>query len=103
MHVSKKVLVLSSSPRKDGNSELLCDQFVFGAREAGHDAEKVFLKDRKINYCTGCGTCSEGAKRCPQKDDMPEVLEKKDTRSLRWSCCSTLSSRSRSPSSRSIS
>jgi multimeric flavodoxin WrbA len=76
MHMSKNVLVLSSSPRKGGNSDLLCDQFVLGAREAGHGAEKVFLRDKIINYCTGCGTCFEGAKRCPQKDDMPEVLEK---------------------------
>lgn len=74
--MSKRVLVLSSSPRKGGNSDLLCDQFVLGAREAGHHAEKIFLKDRKINCCTGCGTCFEGAKRCHQKDDMPEVLEK---------------------------
>lgn len=74
--MGKKVLVLSSSPRKGGNSDLLCDQFVLGAREAGHHAEKISLRDRKINYCTGCGTCYEGARRCPQRDDMPEVLEK---------------------------
>jgi multimeric flavodoxin WrbA len=55
---------------------LLCDQFVLGAHEAGHRAEKIFIRDLKINYCTGCGACFEGAKRCPQKDDMPEVLEK---------------------------
>jgi len=72
----KKVLVLSSSPRKGGNSDLLCDQFINGNQEAGHQVEKVFLKDKKINYCTGCGTCINGAKRCPQKDDMAEVLEK---------------------------
>lgn len=47
-----------------------------GAQQAGHHAEKIFLKDKKINYCTGCGTCLNGKKRCPQKDDMAEVLEK---------------------------
>jgi multimeric flavodoxin WrbA len=47
-----------------------------GAREAGHHARKIFLKDKKINYCTGCGTCLNGKKRCPQKDGMAEVLEK---------------------------
>lgn len=72
----KKVLVLSSSPRKGGNSELLCDQFINGSQETGHQVEKVFLKDKKINYCTGCGTCINGSKSCPQKDDMAEVLEK---------------------------
>ena len=73
--MSKTVLVLSASPRKGGNSDLLCDQFVAGAREAGHQAEKIFLKDKHINYCTGCGACF-GGKNCSQKDDMTEVLEK---------------------------
>jgi multimeric flavodoxin WrbA len=74
--LSKKALVLSSSPRRGGNSDLLCDQFVMGAQEAGHGAEKIFLKDKKINYCTGCSVCLNGKKSCPQKDDMAEVLEK---------------------------
>ena len=71
----KKVLVLSSSPRKGGNSDLLCDQFMLGAQESGHDTEKISFKDKNINYCTGCGTCFN-KKRCSQKDDMTEILEK---------------------------
>ena len=74
--MSKNALILSSSPRRGGNSDLLCDQFVKGAQEAGHHAEKLFLKDLKINYCTGCGVCVEGKKRCPQQDDMAGVLDK---------------------------
>ncbi len=73
--MGKNVLVISSSPRRGGNSDLLCDQFVAGTKKAGHDAEKVFLKDKKINYCQGCGVCVGGAQSCPQKDDMGEVLE----------------------------
>ena len=73
--MGKKVLVISSSPRRGGNSDLLCDQFVAGTKKAGHDAEKVFLKDKKINYCQGCGVCVDGTQSCPQKDDMGEVLE----------------------------
>jgi len=73
---NKKILVLSSSPRKKGNSDLLCDQFLKGAQEMGYHAEKIFLKDKTINYCIGCGACLNGRKSCPQKDDMPEVLEK---------------------------
>jgi len=71
----KKVLILSSSPRRGGNSDLLCDQFILGAQESGHDAKKISFKDKKINYCTGCGTCFN-KKRCSQKDDMAEILEK---------------------------
>jgi multimeric flavodoxin WrbA len=74
--MSKRVLVLSSSPRKRGNSDLLCDQFIKGSKEAGHITEKIFLKDKKINYCTGCSSCMNEGKPCPQKDDMAEILEK---------------------------
>lgn len=41
--MSKKVLILSSSFRKGGNSDTLCDQFAMGARDAGHAVEKSFL------------------------------------------------------------
>lgn len=72
----KNVLILSSSPRRGGNSDTLCDEFLRGANDAGHSVEKIFLSDKKINYCTGCSICSMHGKPCPQKDDMPEILEK---------------------------
>ena len=74
--MSKNVLILSSSPRKGGNSDILCDQFLKGSQESGNQVEKIFLKDKKINYCTGCGVCFNGEKSCPQKDDMAEILDK---------------------------
>jgi multimeric flavodoxin WrbA len=74
--MSKKILVLSASPRKGGNSDLLCDQFVLGAEEAGHRAEKVFLRDKKIGYCFACDACKRNNGVCFQKDDMPAILEK---------------------------
>ena len=40
--MAKNVLILSSSLRKGGNSDLLCDEFVKGVRESGHNAEKIF-------------------------------------------------------------
>lgn len=73
--MSKKVLIISSSPRKGGNSDVLCDQFLLGAKEAGHTVEKVFLRDHKINYCLGCGVCNN-THVCVQKDDMKSLLEK---------------------------
>ena len=42
----KKVLIISSSPRKGGNSDLLCDEFMKGAIETGNEVEKIFLKDK---------------------------------------------------------
>ena len=75
--MAKKILILSSSPRRGGNSDSLCDEFARGAREAGHDVEKIFLRDRTIHYCTGCGTCSQGDhKPCPQHDDAADVIDK---------------------------
>ena len=72
----KKVLLISSSPRKNGNSDLLCDQFRKGASDAGHRAEKIFLAEKKIHYCTGCGACANATRPCVQKDDVAEILEK---------------------------
>ena len=73
--MSKKVLIISSSPRKGGNSDLLCEQFLKGAKEAGHDVEKVLLREQKINYCLGCGVCNN-THSCVQKDGMKDLLDK---------------------------
>jgi len=74
--MAKKVLVLSASPRKGGNSDLLCDQFMLGAKEAGNQAEKIFLRAKRINYCIGCGVCQGNGGKCVQKDDMAKILDK---------------------------
>ena len=73
--MSKKILVLSASPRKGGNSDTLCDEFIRGAKEAENQPEKIFLRDKKIGYCTGCGVCNRTSS-CVQKDDMAQLLEK---------------------------
>ncbi len=72
----KKVLLISSSPRRGGNSDLLCDQFLRGAADAGHRAEKIFLAEKTIHYCTGCGACANATRPCVQQDDVAEILEK---------------------------
>ncbi|MEN6329407.1 MAG: flavodoxin family protein [Methanobacteriaceae archaeon] len=74
--MSKKVLVLSASPRRGGNSDLLCDQFMLGAEEAGHQVEKIFLRDKEINYCFACDSCQGNGGICAQDDDMAPVLDK---------------------------
>src|SRR5574344_1217734 len=73
--MDKKVILISSSPRRYGNTDTLCNEFMRGAIEAGNYAEKIFLKDKKINYCTGCGVCN-GTQKCVQRDDMTEIAEK---------------------------
>lgn len=74
--MSKIILVISSSPRKESNSEMLCDRFIEGAQQAGHYTEKILLKDYNIGYCVGCGYCLKSGGVCAKKDDMNWILEK---------------------------
>jgi len=74
--MSKKVVILSASPRKGGNSDILCDAFLRGAESIGAEAEKIFLKEKKIEYCCACETCYTNGGVCVYKDDMAEILEK---------------------------
>ena len=70
----KNVLIISSSPRKGGNSDLLCEQFYKGAVAAGHDVKLVALREKTIHYCQGCSACVKGG-RCVQNDDMLPLLD----------------------------
>lgn len=70
-----KVLAISSSPRKNGNSDLLCNQFLEGAVQAGHCVEKIRLVELNIHPCTACCGCAE-SRVCVQQDSMAEVLDK---------------------------
>ena len=72
--MSKKVLIISGSPRKGGNSETLCDRFALGAVESGNEVEKISLAGKEIGFCTGCYACENG--ECFQKDDAPAIIEK---------------------------
>lgn len=41
----KNILIISSSPRRNGNSDILCDRFTQGAKDTGNSVEKIFLAD----------------------------------------------------------
>ncbi len=71
----KKILVLSTSPRKGGNSDTLADEFIRGAREAGHDVEKISLFDRDIQFCKGCLSCQK-TQRCIIQDDAAAIVQR---------------------------
>ena len=73
--MSKNVLILSGSPRKNGNSDTLCDQFMKGAQEAGHQVEKIRVAEKEIGFCRGCYACQDTGK-CAIQDDMEVVLQK---------------------------
>lgn len=71
----KQVLILSSSPRKGGNSDTLCDQLARGAEEAGNHVEKLRLADLRIEYCSACYACKKLG-HCVKRDDMEQVAAK---------------------------
>ena len=74
--MSKKVLVLAGSPRKNGNSDTLCNEFIRGAEDSGCEVEKIFVSQKKINFCMGCSYCQRNNGKCAIDDDMAEILEK---------------------------
>ena len=74
--MSKKVLILSGSPRKGGNSDILCDEFLRGAQEAGNEVEKIRVAAKKVAPCSACYYCRDHGGACVHKDDMAEILQK---------------------------
>lgn len=71
----KTVLIISTSPRKGGNSEILADAFAKGARETGHQVEKICLYDKSISFCKGCLVCQK-TQRCVIRDDADVIARK---------------------------
>ena len=93
------ILILSGSPRKDGNTKLLAEAFAKGAA-AHHHVEIVSVRDYTVNPCLGCNACfktngrsseshpssledgrvvtDEGEANgiCAQKDDMAIIYDK---------------------------
>ena len=69
-----KILVLQGSPNRSGSTALLCGEFERGAREAGHDVERVDVAYADIVPCAGCVACGyEGP--CSQPDGMDALRE----------------------------
>ena len=73
--MSKTVLIVSSSPRKNGNSETLADACAKGAREAGHSVETVRLREKQLGFCKGCLACLKLG-HCVIQDDAVGIAAK---------------------------
>ncbi len=76
--MSKKVLVIGTSFRKDGNSNRLAQEFAKGAKEAGNEVDIEYLFDKKINFCKGCLACQR-LMHCVIDDDANAIAEKMKT------------------------
>ena len=71
----KNVLIISSSPRKKGNTNALCEQFQKGAEAKGHHVDLVRIMEKKIGFCLACDSWMKNGGKCIQKDDMAAILD----------------------------
>lgn len=72
--MSKKIVILNGSPRKNGNTSALVRAFTQGAESAGHTVTAFFLDSMDIHGCKGCfGGHSDRDCPCVQRDDMAEI------------------------------
>ena len=70
--MNKRVLIISSSPRKGGNSETLAAAFARGAQAAGNQVETVYLREKQYGFCKGCFACLKLG-HCVIKDDAVDI------------------------------
>ena len=71
----KKVLIISTSLRRNSNSDYIAREFERGAKDAGNEVEFISLIGKKIDFCIGCLTC-QLTQECVIKDDANEIAEK---------------------------
>lgn len=67
-----KILMIESSPHKTGSSNMLAEQFIRGAKAAGHQITVRDVGHMEINPCRGCDSCGLN-KGCIQQDDMKQI------------------------------
>ncbi len=72
--MSKRIVILNGSPRKNGNTSALTAAFAKGAEEAGNQVTEFHLSGMKINGCIGCWQGGKDAGHpCSQRDDMEKI------------------------------
>ena len=77
--MSKKIVVITGSPRKNGNSFVMTDAFIKAAEEKGHTVTRFDAALKKVGGCRACETCYSTGKACTFDDDFnmiaPAILE----------------------------
>ena len=77
--MSKKIVVITGRPRKNGNSFAMTDAFIQAARQKGHSVTRFDAAMMKIGGCHACETCYQTGKACSFDDDFniiaPAILE----------------------------
>lgn len=73
-----KIIVICGSPRSEGNTEIMSEAFVDGAKDQGHEVEMIHLGNKAVAPCLGCEYCFSHDGVCVQKDDMKDILNTLD-------------------------
>ena len=73
--MSKKILVLTGSARKDGNSNRMAHAFADAAAAKGHDVKVIDTASLKLNFCHACQTCYKTGKPCSFDDDFNVIAD----------------------------
>ena len=73
--MSKNIVILSGSPRKNGNSEKLVTAFKDGAESTGKTVTVFRASHMKVGGCVGCEFCIENKGKCSLKDGMAQILD----------------------------
>ena len=77
--MSKKIVVITGSPRKNGNSFAMTDAFIKTAEAKGHIITRFDAALKKVGGCRACETCFSTGKACTFDDDFntiaPAILE----------------------------
>lgn len=70
-----KIVVLTGSPRKSGNSAYLAEQFIKGAEEQGHEVFRFDCAFKQVEPCRACNRCDMNG-TCIFNDDFLELRPK---------------------------
>lgn len=77
--MSKKIVVITGSPRKNGNSQIMTEAFIEAAQNIGHTITRFDAAEKKVGGCRACDTCYQTGKACSFDDDFntiaPDILE----------------------------
>jgi multimeric flavodoxin WrbA len=72
--IMKNILIITGSPRKNGNSTLLANAFIEGAKIAGHEIMLFEAGKKKLRGCMACNTCFSKGNACSFDDDFNEIV-----------------------------
>jgi len=71
-----RILGISSTPRTNGNSDILLDHLLEGVVSGGAEVEKVRIAKMWIVPCRACDACKRAKPVCVVDDDMGPLVEK---------------------------